>query len=84
MYRTFVILRHTFKESIVQPIYSLLLALGAGILIIFMALPFFTFGEDTIMFKAVGLDMMVSSPKVKNGSAMKMMRIAAPSASSSE
>ena len=30
MYRTFVILRHTFLEAIVQPIYTLLLALGGG------------------------------------------------------
>ena len=35
MYRTFVILRHTFLEAIVQPIYSLLLALGAAILCVF-------------------------------------------------
>jgi ABC-type transport system involved in multi-copper enzyme maturation permease subunit len=59
MYRTFVILRHTFFEAIVQPIYGLLLALGAAILIIFGALPFFTLGEDTVMFKAVGLDIIL-------------------------
>jgi hypothetical protein len=36
MYRTFVILRHTFIEAIVQPIYPLLLGLGsAAILLIF-------------------------------------------------
>src|SRR4051794_9111976 len=59
MYRTLVILRHTFFETIVQPIYSLLLALGGAILIIFAALPFFTLGEDTVMFKAVGLDIIL-------------------------
>src|SRR5438045_7162181 len=59
MYRLFVITRHTFFESIVQPIYSLLLALGAGVLIIFGALPFFTLGEDTVMFKAVSLDVIL-------------------------
>ncbi len=59
MYRTFVILRHTFKEAIVQPIYPLLLAVGAAILLIFALLPFFTFGEDTIMFKAVALDVIL-------------------------
>src|SRR3954467_12599960 len=58
MYRTFVILRHTFFEAIVQPIYGLLLAIGGAILIIFGALPFFTLGEDTVMFKAVGLDII--------------------------
>src|SRR5215213_6890658 len=59
MYRTFVILRHTFKEAAVQPIYSLLLALGAAVLLIFGQLPFFTLGEDTVMFKAVGLDIIL-------------------------
>src|SRR5678810_465391 len=59
MYRTFVILRHTFLESLVQPIYSLLLGLGAAILVIFALLPFFTLGEDTIMFKSVGLDVIL-------------------------
>src|SRR3954471_11888151 len=59
MYRTFVILRHTFLEAIVQPIYGLLLAIGGAILIIFGALPFFTLGEDTVMFKAVGLDIIL-------------------------
>ena len=59
MYRTSIILRHTFKEAIVQPIYPLLLAVGAAILLIFGMLPFFTFGEDTIMFKAVALDVIL-------------------------
>jgi len=59
MYRTFVIVRHSFLESIVQPIYSLLLATGAGILLIFAALPFFTLGYDTIMYQAVGLDVIL-------------------------
>jgi ABC-type transport system involved in multi-copper enzyme maturation permease subunit len=59
MYRTFVIIRHTFRESIVQPIYSLLLSLGAAILFIFAFLPFFTLGEDTTMFKSVGLDVIL-------------------------
>jgi ABC-type Na+ efflux pump permease subunit len=59
MYRTFVILRHTFLEAIVQPIYTLLLALGAAILIIFALLPYFTLGEDLNMFKSVGLDVIL-------------------------
>src|SRR4051794_24034519 len=59
MYRTFVIVRHTLLESIVQPIYSLLLGLGAAVLLIFALLPFFTLGEDTIMYKAVGLDVIL-------------------------
>ena len=59
MYRTFVILRHTFVEAIVQPIFLLLLAIGSAILVVFRYLPFFTMGEDTIMFKAVGLDVIM-------------------------
>src|SRR5439155_1007893 len=59
MYRTSVIARHTFLEAVIQPIYSLLLALGAAILIVFAMLPFFTLGEDTTMYKAVGLDVIL-------------------------
>src|SRR5215213_4209120 len=59
MYRTFVIIRHTFLEAILQPIFTLLLALGAAILLIFGLLPFFTLGEDTVMFKSVGLDVIM-------------------------
>lgn len=56
MYRTWVILRHTFTEAVFQPIYSLMILFGAVVLAVFGALPFFTFGEDTLMFKTVGLD----------------------------
>lgn len=59
MYRTWVILRHTFLDTVVQPIYTLLLGLGAAIIIIFALLPFFTLGEDTVMFKSVCLDVVL-------------------------
>ena len=59
MYRTLVILRHTFLEAIVQPIYPLLLGIGSAIMAIFGVLPFFTLGEDTIMYKAVSLDVVL-------------------------
>jgi ABC-2 family transporter protein len=59
MYRLSVIARHTFFEAALQPIYSLLLALGAAILIIFGMLPFFTLGEDTVMYKSVSLDVIL-------------------------
>ena len=59
MYRTFVIVRHTFREAVAQPIYSLLIGLGAAIIIIFGMLPFFTFGEDAVMFMSVGLDIIL-------------------------
>src|SRR6476620_1309642 len=59
MYRTLVILRHTFREAVSQPIYSLLVAFAAATLIIFTLLPFFTLGEDTVMYKSVGLDVIL-------------------------
>lgn len=59
MYRTFVILRHTFKESIVQPVYSVCIAVAAAILVVFALLPFFTFGEETLMYKTVVLDVVL-------------------------
>lgn len=59
MYRTWVILRHTFLDTVVQPIYTLLVGLGAAIVIIFVLLPFFTLGEDTVMFKSVCLDVIL-------------------------
>jgi ABC-type transport system involved in multi-copper enzyme maturation permease subunit len=59
MYRTLVIIRYTFLEAVLQPIYALLLTLGAAILFIFGLLPFFTLGEDTKMFKSVALDVIL-------------------------
>jgi ABC-type transport system involved in multi-copper enzyme maturation permease subunit len=59
MYRTLVILRHTFIEAVVQPIYPLLLAIGSAIMLIFGLLPFFTLSEDTVMFKSVSLDIIL-------------------------
>src|SRR5580692_10734210 len=59
MFRTLVILRYTFIEAVLQPIYALLLTLGAAILFIFGLLPFFTLGEDTKMFKSVALDVIL-------------------------
>ncbi|MEM8874273.1 MAG: hypothetical protein AAGD32_08425 [Planctomycetota bacterium] len=59
MYRTFVIARHTAVEAIAQPIYLLLLAVGAALMGIFGLLPFFTLGEDTKMFLDVGRDFVL-------------------------
>lgn len=59
MYRTLVILFHTFREAVVQPIYTLLLIFGAAVLGVFAMLPFFTLGEDTTMYKSVGLDIIL-------------------------
>jgi ABC-type transport system involved in multi-copper enzyme maturation permease subunit len=59
MYRTSVIARYTFLEAVQQPIYSLLLTVGAAILFIFGLLPFFTLGEDVKMYKSVALDVVL-------------------------
>jgi ABC-type transport system involved in multi-copper enzyme maturation permease subunit len=59
MRRTLVIIRHTFWDTVLQPIYALLLLLGATVVVIFRFLPFFTLGEDTKMFKSVGLDVVL-------------------------
>lgn len=59
MYRLFVIARHTFVEAVCQPIFWLMIVFGAVILGIFAALPFFTLGEDTRMYKAVALDVVL-------------------------
>ena len=59
MYRTWVLLRHTFVEAVVQPIYALLIALAGLTLGVYSILPFFTLGEDVLMYKAVGLDLVL-------------------------
>jgi ABC-type Na+ efflux pump permease subunit len=59
MYRTLVIVQHTFLEAIVQPIFALLMAIGGAILLIYGLLPYFTLGEDTVMYKSVGLDVIL-------------------------
>jgi hypothetical protein len=59
MYRTLVIVRYTFLESVQQPIYALLLTFGAAVLFVFGLLPFFTLGEDVKMFKSVALDVIM-------------------------
>jgi uncharacterized RDD family membrane protein YckC/ABC-type transport system involved in multi-copper enzyme maturation permease subunit len=59
MYRTLVILKHTFIEAVVQPIYPLLIALGSAVMVIYAMLPFFTLSEDTVMYKSVSLDVVL-------------------------
>jgi ABC-type Na+ efflux pump permease subunit len=59
LYRTWVILTHTFFDAVVQPIFGLLLAAAAVIMGIYQTLPFFTLGEDTLMYKAVSLDIIL-------------------------
>jgi ABC-type transport system involved in multi-copper enzyme maturation permease subunit len=55
-----VIALHTLREAVAQPLYLLLLAAGAAIIALYGFLPFFTLEEDVVMFKAVGLDIIVA------------------------
>jgi hypothetical protein len=59
MYRTWVIIRHTFREAAVQPVFIVMLLLGSGVLALFGIMPFFTLGEDHKMFKMLGLNMVM-------------------------
>ncbi len=59
MYRTSVILRHTFVEALAQPVFLLMLLLGVTVLGIYGFLPFFTLGEDTRMYKSVCMDIIL-------------------------
>ena len=59
MYRLRVILFHTFREAVLQPIYPLILLVGAAIVGVFTFLPYFTLGEDTKMYKSVCLDVIL-------------------------
>ena len=59
MYRTWVILTHTFFDAVVQPIFALLLVIAAAVMWVYETLPFFTLGEDTLMYKAVCLDIIL-------------------------
>jgi hypothetical protein len=59
MYRLFVIARHTFIEAVSQPIYTLVVLIGAALVAILGMLPFFTLGEDTRMFKSVAADVVL-------------------------
>lgn len=59
MYRLSVILFHTFREAVLQPIYPLILLVGSAIIFIFTFLPYFTLGEDTRMYKSVCFDIIL-------------------------
>lgn len=59
MYRLSVILLHTFREAVLQPIFPLMICIGGAIIAIFTFLPYFTLGEDTRMYKSVCLDVIM-------------------------
>jgi ABC-type transport system involved in multi-copper enzyme maturation permease subunit len=53
------IVLNTFRESVRQPFYYLLLAAGAAALAVTMRLPLFTFYNDTDMYKDLGLSFVL-------------------------
>ncbi|MEM1012004.1 MAG: ABC transporter permease, partial [Planctomycetota bacterium] len=55
-----VIATHTFREAVTQPLFPLLLVAGSAVLGLYGLLPFFTLGEDVVMYKAVGLDVVIA------------------------
>ncbi len=59
MHRTLTLAIHTFKETVLQPIFSLLVVLGIAVIVVFALLPYFTLGEDTRMFKSVAFDIVL-------------------------
>jgi ABC-type transport system involved in multi-copper enzyme maturation permease subunit len=48
----------TAKEGLAQPLFWVLIALGAFMLLLFIWLPYSTFGEDIKMLKIVGLELL--------------------------
>jgi ABC-type transport system involved in multi-copper enzyme maturation permease subunit len=55
MGKLFAIAKNTFKESVRQPIFWLLVLASAGLVVITRMLPLFTFEEDVKMVKDIGL-----------------------------
>jgi ABC-type transport system involved in multi-copper enzyme maturation permease subunit len=51
--------RTTAKEAILQPIFWVLLIFGSGLILLFIILPYNTFGEDIKMFKDTGLTLIM-------------------------
>ncbi|HEX6962591.1 MAG TPA: ABC transporter permease subunit, partial [Lacipirellula sp.] len=53
--RTSVIAAATAKETIAQPLFTLLVSLGAVALVAYVFIPYNTFGEDVKMLKTTGM-----------------------------
>ena len=49
----------TGKEAVSQPLFSMLLVLGACLLVLFLFLPYQTFGDDIKMVKSNGLTLIM-------------------------
>jgi ABC-type transport system involved in multi-copper enzyme maturation permease subunit len=51
--------RTTTKEALSQPLFWVLLSLGAGLIVLFPFVPYFTLGEDIKFVKECGLQLMM-------------------------
>ncbi|MGD9127957.1 MAG: ABC transporter permease [Planctomycetia bacterium] len=49
----------TAKEAMTQPLFGILLAIGITALLLFLVIPYFTFGEDLKMVKDTGLTVIM-------------------------
>ena len=56
--RTSVIAAATAKETIAQPLYTMLIAIGVVMLVAFVFIPYNTFGEDVKMLKTSGMTLI--------------------------
>lgn len=57
--KTFAIAMASCKEAVSQPLFYLLLAAGAFMLLLLVYLPYFTFGDDVKQFKDSGLTLII-------------------------
>ncbi|MBA3483337.1 MAG: ABC transporter permease subunit [Pirellulales bacterium] len=56
--RTSVIAAATAKETIAQPLYTMLIGIGVVMLVAFVFIPYNTFGEDVKMLKTSGMTLI--------------------------
>ncbi len=59
--RTLTVAITTFRETIRQPLYLLLIIVGSVLLALFTVIPYFTFGEDIKMLKDTGLAVILAA-----------------------
>ncbi len=59
--RTWTVAVTTFRETVRQPIYPILIAVAIGLLALFTVIPYFAFGEDIKMLKDTGLAVILTA-----------------------
>lgn len=56
--------RATFREGYRQPMFWLIGGLALAFLLFYVVLPFYTFGEDLVMYKEIGFDLIMLAATV--------------------